>query len=177
MLITPEYLELNRTLHTQRPDYGTSGKRWATCVNELLQATGSVSVLDYGCGKGTLKRSLPDVDVREYDPAIAGKDAAPAPADLVVCTDVLEHIEPECIDAVLGDIMGLAGKSALLAICCIESINPGGGKRLPDGRPAHILVRPPEWWAEKLSKYGEFRQIEGEAYEFNVVMQVAPAQG
>ena len=42
-------------------------------------------------------------EIKEYDPAIPGKDSLPEPADIVVCSDVLEHIEPNYLLNVLVD--------------------------------------------------------------------------
>lgn len=170
MLISPEYRDLNAELHERIPTYGTGGHRWARWVKALARKTESVSVLDYGCGKGALGVALSEsgLDVREYDPAIPGKSSSPSPADIVACLDVLEHVEGEFLHNVLCDITRLAQKAVLLSICCKE-----GQKRLADGRPAHILVRPHEWWESVLSDYGRFKRInEGESYEFNAVYRI-----
>jgi hypothetical protein len=165
MLITPQYEALNRELHERRPDYGTGGHKWAGWVGDFATYHGIKSILDYGCGKGTLKDALPGFDVREYDPCVRGKDARPEPADMVVCTDVLEHVEAECIRSVLADIMGLSRSAVLLGICC-----KAGGKTLADGRNAHVLVKPAGWWHEMLTEFGDFHRIDGEPYEYNAVV-------
>jgi hypothetical protein len=164
MLITPAYAELNRELHKRIPKYGTSGRKWAETVRLLAAKTRSGSILDYGCGKGTLKGAV-GPHVREYDPCIKGKDARPSPCDLVVCTDVMEHVELECVDAVLADVFALANRAVLLGICCRED-----SKKLADGRGAHITVRPPEWWAEKVGKLGPYEQIPCPDGDFNAVL-------
>jgi hypothetical protein len=102
-------------------------------------------VLDYGCGKGTLAASISDYEVWEYDPAIEGKDEIPPPRDLVVCTDVLEHIEPDCLDAVLDDIKRCTVKLALLTIACRPA-----KKLLEDGRNAHLIQEGYRWWLPKI---------------------------
>lgn len=145
MLITDEYIAQNRQLHEANPEYGTSGIKWARLVMDICAEHGLTTVLDYGCGKGTLKRSVYGVEVREYDPAIPGKDTPPEPADLVVCTDVLEHIEPDCLDGVLDDIKRLTVKSAVLVAATRKA-----KKTLPDGRNAHLIVQPKEWWEAKV---------------------------
>lgn len=167
MLISPEYVALNRELHERIPTYGVGGHKWADWVQLFCMSHRIESVLDYGAGKGALAGALegsPFV-VHEYDPAIPGKDARPALADLVVCTDVLEHVEPECIWSVLTDITSLSRKAVLLGISCKSS-----GKLLADGRGAHLLVKPAAWWREVLKGYGNFREIPGADHEFNVVM-------
>lgn len=144
-LITDDYKVQNRTLHEENPEYGTSGLKWARLVMDICAEKGLKTVLDYGCGKGTLKRSIDGLDVREYDPCIPGKDTPPEPADLVVCTDVLEHIEPECLDGVLDDLKRLTLHCGVLVAATRKA-----KKTLPDGRNAHLIVEPKEWWADRI---------------------------
>lgn len=123
------------------------------------------SLLDYGCGKQSLKFSLPELNVIGYDPAIEGLDTAPEPSELVVCTDVLEHIEPELIDDVLNDISRLTIRNAFLVI----STRPAN-KTLPDGRNAHLIQKPISWWAEKLEKRFRINIIQNFSSEFMVLV-------
>lgn len=146
MLISPEYCDQNRQLHESNPLYGTSSAVWAPKVRGLVESFGGKTVLDYGCGKGKLAAALTDIDVREYDPAIPGKDSEPSPADIVACTDVLEHIEPECLDEVLAHIRSLTGTVAFLNIATVPAI-----KTLPDGRNTHLLVKDEEWWHARIA--------------------------
>jgi len=148
LLISAGYRELNAEMHRQKPQYGASGAKSAAQVLQIAGRFDCHSVLDYGCGKGTLKDAIGlTLHVREYDPAIVGKDATPGPADMVFCGDVLEHIEPESIDAVLDDLRRCTGKIAVLLVSTVPS-----AKHLPDGRNAHILVHPPAWWVPFLMK-------------------------
>lgn len=159
-LISPEYLEQQKTLHLQDMSYGTSGMTYANDIAGLILNEGITSVLDYGCGKGTLKIALTQDDldcvVNEYDPAIPGKDAEPDPAELVVCTDVLEHIEEDKLDAVLHHI-----RSKAMRFIAIVVSNRPAFKSLPDGRNAHLIVRDEAWWRERL---GKFMKIERSAH-------------
>lgn len=156
MLITDQYRQQNAELHRRREDYGTNGHRHAGLVRELAAKVGAKTVLDYGCGKGTLADALEDSDlaVREYDPAVPGKDQPPVRSDIVACTDVLEHIEPECLDLVLDDIAALTAKAALLVV------HTGPAKKfLPDGRNAHLTQQPPNWWLRKLADRMQIMQF------------------
>jgi len=153
-LITEDYRALNAELHRTRRDYGRRGGRHAARVLRLLERFEAATVLDFGCGKGGLKKALPGVDVREYDPAIPGKDSAPEPADILVCTDVLEHIEPECLDDVLAELARLTRKVGHIVI----AIQPDQTKLLPDGRNPHLIVERPGWWRTKLRPYFRIRQ-------------------
>lgn len=145
MLITEEYRRLNVQLH-DGTDYGTSGHRWASTISDLSARLGTRDILDYGCGKRTLRAAL-GYDIKEYDPCVPGLDNAPEPADIVVCGDVLEHIEPECVDAVLDDLQRVTKKACMLVV----STRPAR-RTLADGRNAHLIQEPFSWWSEKLRR-------------------------
>lgn len=167
MLISDSYRRLNAEMHHQKPHYGASGARHAAQFLQLAKKADCATVLDYGCGKGTLKEAIGLVlDVREYDPAIEGKDQTPEPADMVVCGDVLEHIEPDCIDAVLDDLRRCTIKLAVLLVSTVPS-----QKHLPDGRNAHILVKPPEWWLPKLMSRWTLSSYKGADNGFMAVLK------
>ena len=76
--ISPEYAALNRQLHDERADYGVKAAKDAPQIVALARQNNLKVILDYGCGKGTLKPALaalaPDLTVLEYDPAIPGKE-------------------------------------------------------------------------------------------------------
>lgn len=152
MRISPEYRELNLQLHRSNPDYGRAAHAIAPMVVHLAKETNAHTLLDYGCGKGTLRPAVlalaPDLEVAEYDPAMPGKDADPEPVDVVVCIDVLEHIEPACLDDVLTHIQSLGKGGAFFIVDTVPA-----QKTLADGRNAHLIVEDLEWWRDTLSKY------------------------
>lgn len=152
-LISQAYVEQNKALHARPEGYGGSGIKSAGTVAEFAARVRPQWILDYGCGKGTLKTGMVKAgyqgSIHEYDPAIKGKDMLPKPADLVVCTDVLEHIEPEKLAAVLDHIFGLAKKAIFLVIATRKA-----NKTLPDGRNAHLIIQDAPWWLEKLDRKG-----------------------
>lgn len=153
-LISPQYREEQRALHAAPRGYGGRGCKWAGTVEALIQMLGATSVLDYGCGQGTLVsaltvRNLPAVRLAEYDPAIAGKDHLPMFADLVVCTDVLEHIEPDRLNAVLAHLRMLARKAVFLVVNLRET-----NKVLSDGRNAHLIIETATWWQNRVIQAG-----------------------
>lgn len=146
-LISREYQHQNELLHASNPTYGARGYRWTSRIVDLINQHDFDSVLDYGCGKGTLAQSIGNAIVREYDPAIEGKTEAEA-ADLVVCTDVLEHIEPELLDNVLTHLAQMTLKRLFFNIATCPA-----KKQLADGRNAHLLVKPGFWWRHQLEKH------------------------
>lgn len=146
--ISDEYLALQKEMHKGKGKqaYGVMGHIYADGIVQLAMVTRSQnSILDYGCGKQKLKNALPQFQVDGYDPCIAGLDAEPEPHDLVVCTDVLEHIEPDYLDSVLNHLVYLTRKAIFLAISTREA-----RKSLPDGRNAHLIVEDYKWWMDKL---------------------------
>lgn len=153
-LISPPYATLQRQLHQDPRGYGQKGRKWAPAVVWLVAQYGATSILDYGCGQGSLKRALQPcvpsgVRIDEYDPAIPGKERLPSFADLVVCTDVLEHIEPDRLDDVLEHLRLLARKALLLVI----NLRPAS-KVLADGRNAHLIIESASWWRARVVAAG-----------------------
>ena len=159
-LISDEYreqLELMRKPN-HRPMWGNGGQRHVTAVREIAERIGASSILDYGCGHGKLLEELakvaaPVVRLHGYDPGIPERAALPEPADLVVSTDVLEHIEPDKLVGCLTHIKFLTGKAAYINVHTLAA-----NARLPDGRNAHLIQKPAEWWQETLRGY--FKTVE-----------------
>ena len=153
-LISDDYKNLNSQLHQNSQAYGGSKRAltWIPAIIDVMKTNGLKSLLDYGCGKGDLRPVLAErasfIDVREYDPAIPGKSKMPEPADVVCCLDVMEHIEPEFLEAVLAHIAGLTRRCCIMRVALIPA-----HKTLPDGRNAHIILESPEWWTEKISRH------------------------
>lgn len=146
-VISAGYRELNARLHRDNLAYGVGGGKHAPVVLKLAEQLKTRSILDYGCGKGYLAKSIP-FPIWEYDPAVPGKDESPRPADLVICTDVLEHIEPEALTFVLDDLRRCVQKVGYFVIHTGPS-----SKLLADGRNSHLIQRNAKWWRKKLAKF------------------------
>lgn len=149
VLITDEWRGLNEELHVERSDFGATGWKWANTVAGIAGMYGCKSILDYGCGKNTLSRALPyHFDIQSYDPAIPDYSGDPAPADMVVSLDVLEHIEPGLLDNVLSHMRGLTLKIALFVVSTRAS-----NKAMRDRRNAHVIIEPMPWWLERIGRH------------------------
>jgi hypothetical protein len=145
---SPQYRALLIRMH-QSQSWGNAGKSHAPEVEALAAAIDAKTILDYGCGTNTLATAmLPKRRVSGYDPG-TDRWMMPKPCELVVCTDVLEHVEPEKLDCVLAHIFELTGKAAYFVISCRPA-----KAILPDGRNAHICLHEPDWWLAKLLKVG-----------------------
>lgn len=151
-LFTTEYVVEQRRLHREQAAYGSRGFYWAYLAAGMAQLEGCKSILDYGCGKGTIGKSFRESGlniVRDYDPAIPGKDKAAERADLVICVDVMEHIEPGCLNAVLFDLARVTGKILFVAISTIPS-----KRTMSDGRNTHLIVECDDWWRARFEDVG-----------------------
>ena len=154
--ITQRYLEEQRSMHQDQPAYGTSGHKMARIVASLARQIPGATVLDYGCGKQTLRDAC-DFPVDCYDPCVPGLDTA-KPHDIVVCSDVMEHVEPQCAEAVLDHIQELASKVVVFGIATGPAT-----KVLPGGENAHINQRPHSYWFGQIRKrwhVSEYRETE-----------------
>lgn len=153
MLISDEYRELNRRAHEENNGYGVNGYRHLELVTRMVQTYGIESILDYGCGQATLSKHAKRVLATKfdnYDPAILEYSADPYPADMVVCTDVLEHVEPLALPTVLDHIMSKTRKIAFLEIACRPA-----QRTLADGRNAHLIVRDGMFWFDTLREHSD----------------------
>ncbi len=73
----------------------------------------------------------------------------PTIADFGYCTDVMEHVAPADVDAVLRNVL-VAAKRVFFAISTV----PDHFGAVLDGSPLHLTVQPHEWWAEKFKSMG-----------------------
>ena len=174
-VITEEYRRLNVELHAREAVYGSAGKQWAGTVRRLIARYRATSLLDYGCGKGSLAKALAkDIDVHQYDPAIEDHAAEPSPADIVTCTDVLEHIEPELLDNVLEHIRALTNKVAFFNI----STRLDERKLLADGSNPHKIVWDAMRWIDTLCKDGfsvvSVDVLANQIEQVNIVVEPVP---
>ena len=166
--ISDDYLRLQKELH-RNPNYGVASLAYAPIVKQLLQQLGARSISDYGAGKCNLRRKLDELGVSgieylPYDPAFP-EYGTPRTADLVCCIDVLEHIEPDYLDNVLGELRGLVRRHGFLTIHTGPAM-----KVLADGRNAHLIQKPRSWWLPVLSKYFEVIHLQGAPDGFWVVV-------
>jgi SAM-dependent methyltransferase len=147
-LISEEYRSQLEKLHEARADFGRQSPNWAGYLRALCRTLDTYDVLDYGCGKGELALHLP-FRVKLYDPGMPKFSASPEAADILVSTDVLEHIEPELLPAVLAHMAAMTKRLAFIHIATRPA-----KKTLPDGRNAHLIVQPPTWWKVALMDVG-----------------------
>lgn len=161
-----DYAEMYGALHgRQGGKYfpGRSrGKEADRVIRDLVQSHDAYRVLDYGSGKGrqySQKKLHESWGLGEapvcYDVGVPEFRRRPTGVfDGVLCCDMMEHIAESDVDEVLADIFSFADPEFGFVFFHI-STRPSGntGKRLPDGRDAHLTVRPAEWWQAKLAGF------------------------
>lgn len=163
-MISDDYKRMNAQLHAENAGYGVGGQKHSQKVLQLAMDKRCATVLDFGCGKATLADALPQLKITNYDPAIPEFSATPAPHELVVCTDVAEHVEPEHLDAWLDELARLSKRYLYLTVATRPAV-----KTLPDGRNAHLTVEDFRWWLPKIWQRFDLEYMEANPGEFTVI--------
>ena len=160
-----DFLKASKELHETNPDYGKAseyinknsmkfGLTIPAAVNASIKQFGISSFLDHGTGKGGLVQILENtfkerLDVAGFDPAVEEYRKKPDKKyDIVTSIDVLEHIGIKEIDKTLEDIHRLTDKCFFFCIDLVPA-----SKKIKDGRNAHFLIAPSEWWLQKIKQH------------------------
>jgi hypothetical protein len=145
--ISDDYRKQQEKLH-ENPNYGTASVQFAPMVTKIINQAQVEELLDIGAGKCRLFESIkPDHRMRlqAYDPAIPELSGDPTPMQMTTCIDVAEHVEPEMLENFLNFV-----RDKTLEITFITVHTGPAMKVLPDGRNAHLIQEPAEWWLPKL---------------------------
>jgi hypothetical protein len=172
ILISEGYKKQQEHLH-ENTVYGTASIEKAPTVAKIINNLGVTHVLDYGCAKNcNLMKTINEGRLvthqfryQPYDPAIERFADPPVPAEMVCCIDVLEHIEPELLDNVLNDLERLTEAVGFFSVHCGPA-----AKVLQDGRNAHLIQMPPEWWLPKILERWELQNFARTEQGFDVIV-------
>ena len=167
-----------KELHNRNSDFGTSSIDYANEMELFIEWLKPTTVLDYGCGKGSLsgylRKKYPNIEVYEYDPAIAGKDVLPkgvSKFDLIINTDVLEHIPEDELSGVLGTISGLSDNVIFgLNHALAEAV-------LSNGMNAHCTVKSTFWYYNLMSRYFNNLMLLEQTYPWQTLVITFPIDG
>ena len=161
-----DLIDSYKVLHQEEGKFkGISLVPLVPTLMSLVKENNCKTLLDYGCGKAIPydKDRCKEVDLRHtiqklcnlksfdlYDPAYEKYTTLPNKKyDIVVCTDVLEHIAEQDIDYVLTEILSHSKKIVFLNISCqpaLKHFKEGKFK----GKNVHISVFDPSWWGHKI---------------------------
>lgn len=170
-MISEAYRQEQERLHIN-PDYGCASESYAPMISHMINKLGVTQLLDYGCGKARLMDSLQvghKMTFQCYDPAIPAFSSLPVPMQMVTCIDVLEHVEPEYLNAVLDDLVRVTENLGFFTIATEPA-----EKTLSDGRNAHLIVQPMEWWFPRLSERFDIQTIQVFEGGFYVIVFAKP---
>jgi len=142
-----ELIEQYALIYEGKP-YGKSGADLLEDIAPVVQKLKPKILLDYGCGYSDLSCyfwNWGETRIYRYDPAIPQyKTLYPGKADLVLCTDVLEHIPEDWVDFIIKSIKRKSER-------VIFSISMRKARaKLPNGMNAHITIKPYRWWRQKI---------------------------
>lgn len=145
------YLEQAKLYHQEDKIWqGTSIINYIPKINQIIKDKDIKSILDYGCGKA--KHHPKEWNAIKYDPAIQDYQNKPQDKyDLVISTDVLEHIPVDNIQQTIDEIFGYSNKWVFVSVCCrkAEAI-------LPNGYNAHATIESAKWWRDLFKPFKNY---------------------
>ena len=152
-------IELYKEIHETQDVYnGSALILHAQSIKDIIGMFNIKNMLDYGCGKGKQyseekihEEYFRNIQPAMYDPAVNQFSEIPkGKFDLVICTDVLEHISEEDLDTFLKELYSKADTAVYLGICNIPA-----NTFLSDGRNSHVTLKSFDWWVEKILPFAK----------------------
>jgi len=145
-------IDLYRQYHKNQALYpGNTLEEHSPLIANLIAQHDVETVLDYGCGKGyqytkhMVHKQWGVIPVL-YDPAVPEFDEKPIGTfDMVLCTDVLEHVPEDELGGILGEIRAYTEKLAFFSVCTRKAMAV-----LPNGENAHCTIKRQGWWIETI---------------------------
>ena len=149
-MITDEYKKILTTIHA-KTKFGKR-RKLPSMLEDYIAEKNPDSILDFGCGKGnlveTLKEKYPNKTILGFDPANPDYSKPLQAVDMIISTDVLEHIEPHFLADTLIEIKNNSKYIFHLISCAPAKLI------LPDGRNAHLIQETPIWWRKQFTDIG-----------------------
>lgn len=157
-------IEQYKELHNENKFKGISLNKHIQAIGDLIKQHKVKSLLDYGSGKGylysknfkivnpNLKEPLQKLwkidKLKCYDPGYTEHAEYPTDIyDMVISTDVIEHIPEEDLTWFLNDIFSLSKKFVYLNIACYPAL-----KHFKDGTNVHVSIFKPQEWIDFIMK-------------------------
>ena len=171
-----DLLDSYKELHKEEGKFrGISLVPLVPTLFNIIKENNCKTLLDYGCGKAIpySKKECKSIGLKKpvqelcnldsfdlYDPAYPKYNKlSKKKYDIVVCTDVMEHIAEQDIDYVLKDILSHSKKTVFLNISCqpaLKHFKEGKFK----GQNVHISVFHGTWWSDKVKNiWNKFKHL------------------
>lgn len=133
-----------RRMHKDKKFNGDTFKLYIPGIRALIKKYNCKTVLDYGCGKAKMHPKDLAETVTLYDPYYEPYSKKPSGTyDMVICTDVLEHIPTDDIRETICELIRYTNKVLFLTICTKPA-----KKKFKNGENVHLTVKPESWWEE-----------------------------
>ncbi|MBI3317997.1 MAG: hypothetical protein HYZ90_02465 [Candidatus Omnitrophica bacterium] len=144
-----KYVDLYSQLHSAK-EYGQSCHEFSLQILACILDLKPAAVLEYGCGQSALHKTIGPEGIRwvRYDPAIPSlSDLTITRCDLVINTDVMEHIPEQDVDDVLAHIRSFS-ENVFFNIATRPA-----KEILPNGENAHCTVWSSDQWLNRIKKH------------------------
>lgn len=136
-----------RRMHQQGTFSGGSLEIHLSEIKQLIKEYDIHSLLDYGCGKAKCHKKKLVEKTTLYDPYCEPYSSKPEGTfDMVICTDVMEHVPEEDVGKVLAELLNYTDKVLYLSIATYPA-----SKKFSNGNNVHLTIKPKEWWEKMLS--------------------------
>ena len=156
------YIEASKQLHSDNKKYGAASEyskpdtmKFMLTIPQAIKASQEFSlirsILDHGTGKGGLIETLNqhkelDIIAKGYDPCVPEFSELPSSKfDIVTSIDVLEHLGIDYVGSTISEINNLTENFFFFCIDLVPA-----SKMLNDGRNAHTLIAPSDWWLQQI---------------------------
>jgi 2-polyprenyl-3-methyl-5-hydroxy-6-metoxy-1,4-benzoquinol methylase len=167
-LVTDYYRSVLEKEHSIS-QWGVASVYYAPRIFDILSKYNLNELLDYGSGVGNLEKVLkklnPNIVVHKYEPGIPQWSTSPKPCKMVACIDVIEHVEPDCLNNVLDDLERVIEKYAFISISTVPAT-----RVLNNGWNAHICLKKAEEWKEIFEK--RFRILASSMSEYYIDLEL-----
>ena len=162
MKITDTYRKV-RELQYLDPQNDVEVAMHAPMVSEIINRLKVSELLGYWCGRAQLFQKLRvghDLKLQCYDPAIPGFAGEAIPMQMVVCVDVLQDVEPECLDAVLDDLKRVTEVVGYFSI------------RQDEDTP--LISKDKAWWLDRIMTRWDLHTLQTTPSGFFVIVYAHP---
>ena len=145
------YLEQAKQYHKNDKIWqGTTLTKYIPLINQIIKDKDIKTILDFGCGKA--KHHPLEWNATKYDPAIPDYQNKPTGKfDLVISTDVLEHIPVANLKPIIDELFEYSNKWLFVSVCCRKA-----KAILPNGYNAHATIESAKWWRELFKPYQNY---------------------
>lgn len=148
-----DFIEQYKILHASDFGFGNTSVMYKEEIKLFLDYLKPKSILDYGCEKGSLvnwlKENYSGIKIEGYDPAVEKYSTLPDEKfDLVICTDVLEHI-PE--DILTNEVIPQIAQISQNVYFGLH--HEKASQILPNGENAHCTIKSPDWYKTVFNKH------------------------